>query len=263
MSTLSDYADKFQFIRFRREDGILEMTLHTDGGPLRWGAGPRDDLMHAFHHIGLDRANRVVILTGTGDEYSGPRPPYETRHFTGVPRPIEWDIGVSRGRALHLNMLGIEVPMIAAVNGPAKRHCEIPLLCDIVLAAEEATFEDTAHYALGNLVPGDGVNVVMTMLLGINRARYMMFTGQLLTAQDAKQLGLVGEVLPRDRLLPRAWELARQLTARPELQTRYTRKILVEPLRRAMQDYHSLGMSLEALADIDRAMSEQQAPKAG
>jgi enoyl-CoA hydratase/carnithine racemase len=161
---------------------------------------------------------------------------------------------------MHLNMLNIEAPMIAAVNGPAKRHCEIPLLCDIVLAADDATFEDTAHYHLGNLVPGDGVNVVLTLLLGVNRARYMMFTGQLLDAQEAKQLGLVAEVLPRDKLLPRAWELARQLAAKPVMQTRYTRKILVEPIRRALQDYHSLGMSLEALADIDRSMAEQQKP---
>lgn len=257
MTAFGDYEHKYRFIRFRREDGILEMRLHTNDGPLRWGGEPRDDLMNAFHDIALDRANRVVILTGTGDEYSGPRPPYETRHFTGVPRPLDWDIGISRGRMMHLNMLNIEVPMIAAVNGPAKRHCEIPLMCDIVLAAEGATFEDTAHYHLGNLVPGDGVNVVMTMLLGLNRARYMMLTGQLLTAPQAKELGLVGEVLPSNRLLPRAWELARQLAAKPELQTRYTRKILIEPLRRAMQDYHSLGMSLEAMADVDRAMTEQ------
>ena len=73
MSKLEDYANKYQCTRFERRDGILQMTLHTEGDSLRWGFGPHAELPEAFHDVGADRDNRVVILTGTGAEFSGPR----------------------------------------------------------------------------------------------------------------------------------------------------------------------------------------------
>ncbi len=100
---------------------------------------------------------------------------------------------------------------LAAINGPAVRHPEIPLLCDIVLASETATIQDSAHFN-GGLVPGDGVHIVFPMLMRINRGRYFLLTGQVLDASEAKQLGLVSEVLPPADLLPRAWQLANNFT---------------------------------------------------
>lgn len=148
-------------------------------------------------------------------------------------------------------LLDIEVPMIAVVNGPAKRHSELALLCDIVLAADDASFEDTAHFHLGSHVPGDGINVIYTMLLGINRARYFMLTGQILSAREAKDLGLVSELLPRDKLSARAWELARQLAQKPDLLLRYSRIVLTHPLKKAMEEGIGYFVSLEALAAVD------------
>ena len=74
MVTLEDYKDRFKNIRFSREDGILEMTLHTEGNSLRWGFVPHEECEEAFLHIGRDRENQVVIMTGTGEEFSGPAP---------------------------------------------------------------------------------------------------------------------------------------------------------------------------------------------
>jgi enoyl-CoA hydratase/carnithine racemase len=76
--------------------------------------------------------------------------------------------------------------MISAVNGPALRHSEIPLLCDIVLAAEEATFQDSAHYPNG-MPRGDGVHILYPLLLGLNRGRYFLLTGQTLHARQAQE----------------------------------------------------------------------------
>ena len=73
MSALGDYADKYQSARLERRDGILQVTLHTEGQSLRWGFLPHGELPELFHDIGADRDNRVVILTGTGAEFSGPR----------------------------------------------------------------------------------------------------------------------------------------------------------------------------------------------
>ncbi len=66
MSSLEEYANKYQTARVERRDGILQVTLHTDGQSLRWGFLPHGELPELFHDIGADRENKVVILTGTG-----------------------------------------------------------------------------------------------------------------------------------------------------------------------------------------------------
>ena len=145
--------------------------------------------------------------------------------------------------------------MIAVVNGPAKRHADLALMCDIVLAADDATFEDTAHFQNGGIAPGDGINVVYTMLMGINRARYLMLTGQVLNAREAKDMGLVAEVMPREQLLPRAWQLARQLAQKPDMLLRYTRSVLTFPLRRLIDDGMPFYLAMEALSTLDKGQA--------
>ena len=177
MSTFDDYKDRYKTIRLERRDGILQMTLHSRGAELIWGGLPHRELAHAFHEIGRDRGNKVVIMTGTGAAFSGPRPDPAARAATMPQTPAGLDEIMSEGKRLLANLLDIEVPVIAAVNGPAWRHSELPLLSDIVLAAEEASFQDSGHFT-GGLVPGDGVHVVYPLLLGLNRARYFLITGQ-------------------------------------------------------------------------------------
>ena len=101
---------------------------------------------------------------------------------------------------------------------------------------------------MSGLVPGDGMHIVMPILMGVNRGRYFLLTGQTLDAREAKDLGLVNEVLPKDKVLDRAWELARELTARPTLLLRYTRLMFTEHLRKRMQDLLGYGLALEGLA---------------
>ena len=75
MTRFDDYAAKYQTVRMERRDGILQMTFHTDGGPLQWGLLPHGEFPQAFRDVGGDPENKVVILTGTGDTYSGPGRP--------------------------------------------------------------------------------------------------------------------------------------------------------------------------------------------
>lgn len=247
MATLTEYANKYQTIRMERRNGILQMTFHTEGGSLRWGLLPHREFTFAFADVGSDPENKVIIMTGTGEEFSGPRPQGNYRPG-GSPRA--WDAIYWEGKHLLQNLLDIEVPMIAAVNGPALRHSELPLLCDIVLASETAEFQDSAHFPTG-LVPGDGMHIIYPLLLGPNRGRYFLLTGQILSAHQAHELGLVGEVLPKDRVLARAWELAEQLAKQPVLTLRYARVVLTLDLKRRLQDLLGYGLALEGLASLD------------
>ena len=103
--------------------------------------------------------------------------------------------------------------MITIANGPATYRPEIPMLGDVVLAADDAYFQDS-HMRRGSR-PSDGCHTVWLELLGTNRGRYFLMTSQVLTAQELHAAGVVGEVLPRDQLMPRAMELARGWVAVP------------------------------------------------
>lgn len=136
--------------------------------------------------------------------------------------------------------------MIAAVNGPATLHAELAVLCDIVIAADHATFQDAPHFVAG-LIPGDGVQLIWPLLLGANRGRYFLLTGQTLSAREALGLGVVSEVMPLADLLPRARALAAQLAEQPDLNLRYTRELLTRQLKRMMLDNLGYGLALEGL----------------
>jgi len=254
MSKFDNYSMSYRFINMERRGGILQMSLHTDGGPLQWNLDAQVEFVRAFTDVGADRENRIVILTGTGNEFSGPRLDPDAPFFHGAklsPAGVH-EVFVNARKMVNA-VLGIEVPMIAAVNGPAKRHADLALMCDIVIAADDVTFEDTAHFHNGGIVPGDGINVVYTMLMGLNRARYLMLTGQVLNAREAKDIGLVAELMPREKLLPRAWQLAEQLAKKNDMLLRYTRMVLTHPLRKQLDEGLQYFLAMEALSTLDKA----------
>ena len=248
MAHFEEYAKKYTTIHMERREGILQITFHTDGGSLIWGGDPSPHMEfgYAFADIASDPENRVIIMTGTGDDYCA-----QMALRAGRRSPQTWDKTYWEGKRLLMNLLEIEVPIIAAVNGPALVHAEIPLLSDIVIAAESAEFQDAPHFPRGT-VPGDGVHVVWPLLLGPNRGRYFLLTGQKLSAQEALALGVVSEVLPKDRLMARAWELAQQLSHQSTLALRYSRVVLTLHLKRLLQDMLGYGLAVEGLAMLGR-----------
>lgn len=243
---LEEYSKKYEHIKFHREDGILQITMHTDDSDLLWGFAPHQELGYCFGDIASDLENKVIIFTGSGGTFIHK----EDLGGGGVDASLWSQHVLPDAKRLLMNLLEIQAPMIAAVNGPATVHAELAVLCDVVLAAEHTTFQDAPHYPSG-LVPGDGVHIVWPMLLGLNRGRYFLMTGQELSAAEALNLGVVNEVMPQAELLPRAWDLARAIRKRPEVTTRLTREAILQPVKRAMLDNLPYGLALEGLAACD------------
>ena len=242
MRSFDEYSTAYDHVSMRREDGILELTLHSGEGSLIWGSSPHTELGFCFADVGADPDNRVIVLTGAGDDFIARL----DQSWVGEMTPELWAEINAHGRRLLMNLLEVEVPMIAAVNGPATVHAELALLCDIVLASEHATFKDAPHFRYGT-VPGDGVHLVWPLLLGMNRGRHFLLTGRKLDAGEALDLGLVAEVLPHDELLARAWEVARDLAKRPTITLRYTRLAITQLLKQVLQQNLSYGLALEGL----------------
>jgi len=244
-----DYFTDFPRAKLRREDGILEVVLHTGDGPLHWETAAHREYERLFHTIAKDHDNRTVILTGCGPDFSGPEARLMGANHIGTRSPRQWDEFRSGGKDLLTNLLAIEVPIVAAVNGPARRHAELALLSDIVIAADTALFQDSAHF-VNDVVPGDGMHVVMPLLLGLNRGRHFLYTGREIRAEEALALGLVAEVVPAATVLARAWTIARELTTRRDVVLRNTRLAVTQVLKTQLLDTLEYGLNLEALAAI-------------
>lgn len=255
---LEQYRDRYENIRLERDDGVLVLTLHTNGGEFVWSARAHEELGYCFTDVGADRENKVVVMTGTGANFCAD---INAGSFK-LSSALDWDLTFYDGKRLLKNLMDIEVPVIAAVNGPARIHPEIPVLSDVVLASDTALFQDAPHFMSG-IVPGDGAHVVWPNVIGANRGRYFLITGQELDAQTALDYGAVSEVLPVEQLLPRAMELARYIADKPELTRRYTRVALAQRWKRLLDEGLSLGLAVEALAAIQQLPAEgrmKQAP---
>jgi enoyl-CoA hydratase/carnithine racemase len=251
-TTLEEYAPKYSdYLILRREHGVLEARFHTDGGPLKWGLEVHRGIIPAMFDINNDPDNECVILTGTGDSFlaefdssswirHGFHTPFNAYHG--------YDIFYYDQTREPFALLDLNIPVIAAVNGPCVVHAELAFINDLVICSDNTYFYEGHWDSLG-IVPGDGVHTVFRELLGPVRGRHFLLTGQKIYAQEALQLGMVGEVVPADRLLGRAWEIAeRTFMSKNRVQRRLTRSLLVQPWRELFVKELNNGMAHESLA---------------
>jgi enoyl-CoA hydratase/carnithine racemase len=249
MSRFDTYRENFPNARLRRSStGVLEVALHTDGGTLVFNGHTHEQFVELFHAVGSDPDNRVVILTGSGDAFMESITLDGFDFFT----PRGYDKIWREGKKVLMNLLDIEVPLIAAVNGPVRLHSEYILLADIVLATPSTVFQDKPHFEFG-IVSGDGVHLLWQEAIGTIRGRYFILTRQELDAATAKDWGAVNEIVPADRLLPRAREIAEGLAALPPLATSYTRTAMTQKLRRIVDEGVGYGLALEGISAADVA----------
>src|ERR1700756_5005951 len=208
MSRFDAYRDSFPNARLTRsKTGVLEVALHTNGGKLVFDGHAHEQFVDLFYAIGSDMENRVVILTGSGDAFMDQISPEGFDFFS----PRGYDKIYREGKKVLMNILDIEVPLIAAVNGPTRLHSEYILLADIVLATPSTVFQDKPHFEFG-IASGDGVHLLWQEVIGSVRGRYFILTNQELSSETAKDWGVVNEIVAPERLLSRAREIAERLT---------------------------------------------------
>lgn len=249
-----DYFTAYENIAMSRTpSGVLTLRFHTDGGPATFTGRLHTDFPRALHEIGEDHHNRVLVLTGTGDRFMTD---IDGASLGDITKPAQWDRTIAEGRRVMQRLADLEMPIVAAVNGPASVHSEYALIADVVIAAETTVFSDFPHLTFG-IVPGDGIHVVWEEALGTNRARHLTLTQGSFTAEQAERWGAAAEVLPLDKVLPRAQDIAESLAAKPQLLTRYLAVTLRRRISRRMAEEVPLGMALEGLTAADLAHQQQ------
>jgi enoyl-CoA hydratase/carnithine racemase len=252
MADFNTYKDMFPHAKLTRSPaGVLEVVLHTNGDTLIFNGYTHEEFVDLFHQISQDARNRVVILTGSGGAFMESISPEGFDFFS----PQGYDKIYREGKKVLMNILDIEVPLIAAVNGPVRLHSEYILLADIVLATPSSVFQDKPHFEFG-IVPGDGVNLLWPEVIGSVRGRYFVLTRQELGVETAKEWGAVNEIVPADKLLARAREIAQQLAKLPPLTSSYTRIALTQRLRRIIDEGVGYGLALEGISAADVARSQ-------
>lgn len=197
-------------VLFEVQEGVAILTLNR---PERRNALNQDLLVHLYNAIDEVAANpkiRAAILTGKGSSFcSGIDLAAITSENLADPR--------GDGRDFPEVIGACRKPVIGAVNGHAiTGGLEIALNCDFLIASERASFADT-HARVG-ILPGWGMTQLLQQAVGRRMALQMSLTCQFVSAQRALEIGLVNEVVPHERLLPRALEIARQiLEAKPDI----------------------------------------------
>jgi enoyl-CoA hydratase/carnithine racemase len=180
----------------------------------------------ACERLNNDKDIRVAILTANGSAFCSGGNIKDMRDkkgmFGGDDIAANYKSGIQR---IPLALNRVEVPLIAAVNGPAVgAGCDLACMCDIRIASEKAMFAES--FVKVGLIPGDGGAWFLPKVVGISRATQMALSGEMIDAQTAQEWNLVSEVVLHDNLLHRAEELAQQIAQNPPATVRATKRLL-------------------------------------
>ena len=183
MQTLpTDYFAAYRHLKLARDEkDVLVAEFHSDGGQFIMNAQGHTEFGDAFHRIGQDRANKIVIVTGAGGSFIGD---VEWTSFGDVADPGVWSRIHDEGVQTLENIANIRVPVIAAIEGRAHIHSDYALLANVIVAAEGATFQDVGHFAVG-VTPGDGIFTTWSYRAGAGRTEAFLLNPQPLPARTA------------------------------------------------------------------------------
>jgi len=208
-----------------------------------------EDILAALDWCQHNAEVSVLVLTGAGKAFSAGGNVKEMRDRQGLfgGTALEIQDQYRRGiQRLPLALHASEIPLIAAVNGPAiGAGCDLACMCDLRLGASTALFGET-FLNLG-IIPGDGGAWFVQRLLGYQRAAELLLTGRLVEAEEAKSLGLLLEVLPPEQLLSRALELAGQIAAKPPQATRLVKRLLKLGQKQELPEFLDLCAAMQGM----------------
>lgn len=238
-------------VLYEKNDRVVTWTINR---PDNRNAISARDVVERFEELAaqaaMDHDVSCIILTGAGTAFSSggdvkqfaidaeenQKHPVRTRHW--------YREGIQR---IPLALDKIEIPIIAAVNGHAiGAGCDLAMMCDIRIASDTAQFGEV--FVNMGIIPGDGGSWYLPRLVGRAKAFEMTFTGEVIGATEAKEIGLVSRVVPIDELMPTAQKLAQQISRKPPEVLRMTKRLLKESEFQRLDSALEMAAGMQALA---------------
>lgn len=238
-------------LKIERRDHVLVLTLND---PETCNALNGEAMFAAFeaavHLANTDLDIRAVVLTGEGTAFSSGGNLQDMRErkgmFGGTPDQIveQYRTGIQR---IPRAFWSLDVPSIAAVNGPAMgAGCDLACMCDIRIASDRAIFAES--FVRVGIVAGDGGSWLLPRIVGYSRAAEMAFTGESVNAAQAAQAGLVSKVVPHAELMASALDLAGRIARNPPQVLRWTKRLLKEGLHERLDTILGMAAAYQAIA---------------
>jgi len=236
--------------RLEVEGGVATLTLERDDvRNALTGTTLIADIVATCDWLNSNRAVSALVLTGAGKAFSsgGNVDDMQQRRGMFAGTPIEVQDGYRRGiQQMTLAMYRLEVPAIAALNGPAiGAGLDLACMCDIRIGCEYARVGST-FVNLG-IIPGDGGAWFLPRLVGSQRAAEMMFSGRIVSPDEALAMGLFMELVTAGDLPARAQAMAAQFASRPREALRMTKRLLMTGQRVALGDFLDFSASQQSL----------------
>jgi enoyl-CoA hydratase/carnithine racemase len=240
------------FLLYEQHNHVVTLTMNEPArrNPLT-GNTAVANFLDSIERIHNDSSVRAVILTGAGTAFStgGDINDMERQSggaLTGMQIRQEYRVGIQR---LPLALFNLEVPIIAAVNGAAiGAGMDLACMCDMRIASEHAKFAES-FVKLG-IIPGDGGAWLLPRLIGLSRASELSYTGDVITAETAKEWGLVSRVVPAADLLPAAMDIAQRIAANPPHAVRLTKRLLREAMHTPLSTLLEMSAAFQSLSHL-------------
>lgn len=246
-------------IIFEKEEHIAIITFNRPEAMNALNNQTRAEFAAAIAEVAADDQIKVLILTGSGKAFVAgsdikefnATTPFMAHNITRLGEMVE----------------KLEKPVIAAVNGFCLGGgCEIAMGCDIIIASEKAKFGQT-EINIG-IIPGGGGTQRLPRLIGACRAKELIFTGDIIRAEEADRLGLVNRVVPMDELLPAAKEVAKKITVKSAAALKLAKAAINRGMQTNLEsglkyeyELYSISLSLEDKTEGVNAFLEKRAPK--
>lgn len=259
-----DYS-RYKAIKVEKKDKVALVTLNKPNTMNAFDHELHFEMEDVLEDLAKDEEVNAIVLTGAGRAFSaGGDIKWMQSRLKDPSVPM---IPISGAYRLINNILMLEKPIIAAVNGHAMGlGATVALFCDMIFASEDAKFADP-HVSVG-LVAGDGGCVIWPLLIGPARAKQYLMTGDAIKAKDAEQMGLINKAVPQDQVLPTAIAFAQRLANGPIKAIGWTKMSVNEFLRHQMNLILHTSLATEYLsmetadhAEAVNAFVEKRAPK--
>lgn len=247
------------FLIYQQKGGVVTLTMDRPAQRNSLSDESQfEEFVQVCERVRRDHSVRCVILTGNGSAFCAGGNIKHMRDKQGIAEGTVLDIqdryrsGIQRiATALYY----LEVPTIAAVNGPAiGAGCDLACMCDIRIASEKAIFAES-FVKLG-IIPGDGGAWLLPRVVGTSKAAEMTFAGDAIDAQDALLHGLVSKVVAPERLMEEAAALAARIACNPAHALRMAKRLLRESQHVRLETLLEMSAAFQAIAHCTPAHDE-------